>query len=178
MTDGSETTLAAKAACLSLLLACAAPGAAIAADTATHPLASASPAGGKYIERGRYLVKIGGCNDCHTAGYAQSGGQVPEKEWLLGDRLGWHGPWGTTYAANLRTSLHGMSESDWIKTAQTAKMRPPMPWFALRDMSKEDLRAIYRFVRHLGPAGTAAPAYLPPGQTPPMPFVQFPAPPQ
>ena len=23
------------------------------------------------IERGRYVVEIGGCNDCHTAGYAK-----------------------------------------------------------------------------------------------------------
>jgi uncharacterized membrane protein len=25
------------------------------------------------VERGRYLVKITGCNDCHTAGYAPTG---------------------------------------------------------------------------------------------------------
>src|SRR5262245_734675 len=24
------------------------------------------------IERGRYVVEIGGCNDCHTAGYAEA----------------------------------------------------------------------------------------------------------
>jgi hypothetical protein len=52
-----------------------------------------------------------------------------------------------------------------------------MPWFALRDMDKEDLRAIYRFVRHLGPAGSPAPAYLPPGQAPAGPAVLFPGPP-
>ena len=28
----------------------------------------------KLIERGRYLVKIAGCNDCHTAGYPEAGG--------------------------------------------------------------------------------------------------------
>ncbi|MEJ2396973.1 MAG: cytochrome C, partial [Gammaproteobacteria bacterium] len=32
----------------------------------------------KLLERGRYLVRIGGCNDCHTAGYAESGGKTPE----------------------------------------------------------------------------------------------------
>ena len=37
--------------------------------------------------RGRYLVEIGGCNDCHTPGYAMSGGKVPEKQWLVGDGL-------------------------------------------------------------------------------------------
>ena len=44
------------------------------------------------IKRGRYLVEIAGCNDCHTAGYAPSGGKVPEAQWLLGDALGWSGP--------------------------------------------------------------------------------------
>jgi hypothetical protein len=48
----------------------------------------------------------------------------------------------------------------------------------VRDMSLADLRALYRYVRHLGPAGKAAPAYLPPDQAPPPPFVQFPAPPK
>ena len=36
------------------------------------------------IARGRYIAKIAGCNDCHTAGYALSGGKVPEKDWLHG----------------------------------------------------------------------------------------------
>ena len=43
------------------------------------------------VERGRYLVRITGCNDCHTAGYAPSGGKVPEAQWLTGDALGWRG---------------------------------------------------------------------------------------
>ena len=28
------------------------------------------------IARGRYLIRIMGCNDCHTAGYAANGGKV------------------------------------------------------------------------------------------------------
>jgi mono/diheme cytochrome c family protein len=54
------------------------------------------------IERGRYLVRITGCNDCHTEGYAEAGGEVPEEQWLKGSALGWRGPWGTTYGTNLR----------------------------------------------------------------------------
>jgi hypothetical protein len=49
-----------------------------------------------------------------------------------------------------------------------------MPWFNVRDMTTRDLRALYRYVRHLGPAGKPAPAYVPPDKTPPPPFVQFP----
>ena len=130
------------------------------------------------VERGRYLVRIAGCNDCHTAGYALSGGKVPESQWLTGDALGWSGPWGTTYPTNLRLYMQDLTEEQWVKKAKTLNARPPMPWFNVRDMSASDLRAIYRYVRHLGPAGKPAPAYVAPGETPPGPVVTFPAPPK
>ncbi len=50
--------------------------------------AAASAAPGQLIERGRYLVKTTGCNDCHTPGYAQREGNVAEKDWLIGDAVG------------------------------------------------------------------------------------------
>lgn len=166
------------AACAALVLALAVPALhAEAAPNNAHPPANAS-AQGKMIERGRYLVKVGGCNDCHTAGYGMSAGKVPEKDWLQGDQLGWRGPWGTTYPTNLRLSMNAMSEDDWIRMAQTMQARPPMPWFTLHEMDKEDLRAIHRFVRHLGPAGKPAPAALPPGVAPKGPAILFPAPPR
>lgn len=129
------------------------------------------------IARGRYLVEIGGCNDCHTAGYGMSGGKVPEKQWLLGDQLGWQGPWGTTYASNLRLSLSKMTEEQWVQFAKRQELKPPMPFWALRAMSTSDLRSIYRYVRTLQPLGEAAPAALPPGQEARGPVVKFPAPP-
>jgi mono/diheme cytochrome c family protein len=129
------------------------------------------------LERGRYLARIAGCNDCHTPGYAQSGGKVDEKHWLTGDRVGWQGPWGTTYPANLRLAFAKLSEDDWVRLAKTAQWRPPMPWFALHDMKEADLRDLYRFVRSLGPAGEPAPAYLPPGNVAAGPVIVFPAPP-
>ena len=132
----------------------------------------------RQVDRGRYLAKVTGCNDCHTAGYAMSGGKVPESQWLLGDKLGWRGPWGTTYPANLRLYMSSMSEAQWVKAAKTMQTRPPMPWFALHDMTEQDLRALYKYVRHLGPAGEPAPAFVPPGKEPQGPYVQFPAPPK
>lgn len=114
------------------------------------------------VARGRYLVMIAGCNDCHTADYAEKAGALPEKEWLTGSLLGFQGDWGTTYPANLRLAVGSMTEAQWMKRARQP-LRPPMPWFALRDMTDSDLRAIYRYVKSLGPAGQPAPAYVAPG---------------
>ena len=130
------------------------------------------------VAHGRYLVIIAGCNDCHTPGYLPAEGQVPEDQWLLGDRFGWHGPWGTTYAPNLRLVAEGMTEAQWVAMSKALRARPPMPWFNLNRMNDDDLKAIYHYIRQLGPAGEPAPAYLPPGQEPPPPFATFPAPPQ
>jgi uncharacterized membrane protein len=94
--------------------------------------------------RGRYLVSIAGCNDCHTPGFAMSGGKVDEKQWLTGDSLGWRGPWGTTYPVNLRLYMQTLSEKQWIDKARHLTARPPMPFWALNGMTETDLRALYR----------------------------------
>jgi len=127
--------------------------------------------------RGKYLVQIAGCNDCHTAGYTASGGKVEENLWLTGDRLGWRGPWGTTYASNLRLLVKDMSAEQFVKYARS-EFRPPMPWFNLRAMTDRDVKAIHAYLKALGPAGEPAPQYVPADKTPSGPFVQFPAPPK
>lgn len=118
------------------------------------------------IERGRYITLVSGCNDCHTEGFIETNGQIPESEWLMGSRLGWSGPWGTTYASNLRLFYRDMTEAQWLEIARRLESRPPMPWFTLREMTDEDLKAIYRFTRSLGDPGEPAPAWLPPGEKP------------
>jgi mono/diheme cytochrome c family protein len=126
----------------------------------------------KTLERGRYVVATSGCNDCHTAGYPESGGKVPQAEWLTGSPVGFNGPWGTTYPANLRLLAQQLSEQQWMLRARS-EMRPPMPWFSLRDMKDEDLRAMYQFIRSLGAKGESAPAYVPPGQKIGTPYFEF-----
>ncbi len=144
------------------------------AGLASLPLVSqAEPS----AEHGRYLVQVAGCNDCHTASYIMAPDKVPESAWLLGDSLGWSGPWGTSYASNLRLLLPTLSEEQWLQLARNANYRPPMPSHALRIMQEDDLRSIHRFVKQLGVAGQPAPAALPPGQVAKGPVVQFPAPP-
>jgi hypothetical protein len=38
-------------------------------------------------------------------------------------------------------------------TLARSPLRPPMPWFNLRDMKDADVKAIYAYLRHLGPTG-------------------------
>ena len=139
------------------------------ASAASEP---AAPARTAAEERGRYLVRIGGCNDCHTAGYPEAAGNLPEAQWLMGSPVGFKGPWGTTYPANLRLALAPMTEAQWLARARS-EMRPPMPWFNLRDMTDDDLRAIHAYVRSLGAAGRPAPAYAAPGQKVDTPYIVF-----
>ena len=125
------------------------------------------------VDRGRYIVKIAGCNDCHTPGYPETAGGMDEKQWLVGGGAGWQGAWGTTFPVNLRLFMQSLTAEQWLKVARTPS-RPPMPWFALRDMSDADLVAIYHYVRSLGAAGVAAPEYVPPGKATSAPVVKFP----
>lgn len=124
------------------------------------------------VERGRYLVTISGCNDCHTPGGMEQGPAVPEKDWLTGVPVGFQGPWGTSYASNLRLVMNSMSESQWLTHARQQRL-PPMPWFNLKEMTDDDLKAVYAFVRSLGPAGVAAPAYVAPGGKVTTPYLVF-----
>lgn len=126
----------------------------------------------KGIERGRYLVTVGGCNDCHTPGFMEKGLEVPEGEWLTGLGVGFSGPWGTTYPSNLRRIVASITEEQWMVRARVTRL-PPMPSYVLQSMTDDDLRAVYRYVRSLGPAGPDAPAYVAPGGRVDTPFFVF-----
>ena len=153
-----------------MLLSFSVPGSAPAAEKQ-----AAKPAASKQVSRGRYLLVVGNCNDCHTPGFAVNEGNVPEKEWLLGSGpLGFRGPWGTSYATNLRLSLSKMTENEWVEYAKSLKTRPPMPWFNLNQWSDADLKAFYQYVRQLKPVGDAAPEAIAPGREPPRPYLTFP----
>lgn len=137
---------------------------------AAEPAASVDDADA--IARGRYIIAIAGCNDCHTAGYAQAGGQVPEDDWLTGDSIGFQGPWGVSYPANLRLSMNRLTEAQWVAMARAERL-PPMPWFSLARMSDQDIRAIYAYVRSLGPKGEPTPVALKPGDPVTTPVIVF-----
>jgi mono/diheme cytochrome c family protein len=105
------------------------------------------------VERGRYLVSLGGCNDCHTPKVFAGGGTSPDAgrllsghpqdlelpdysfdsvgpgEWLLFNEhlTAAVGPWGVTFAANLTpdedTGLGDWTEQEFIDGMRTGTHR-------------------------------------------------------
>jgi len=152
-----------------LLVAFAGGCTASASDAPSEPhTAATSP-----VEAGRYLATVAGCNDCHTDGYLFNGGNVPEAERFLGSSLGWRGPWGTSYARNLRLTVSTLTEDAWVQLLKTRTSLPPMPWMNVRQMAEVDMRSLYQYFRSLGPVGEQPPNPVPPEQEPTTPFLSL-----
>ncbi|WP_337187610.1 c-type cytochrome [Phenylobacterium sp.] len=146
------------AAAAALLSACSKPAEAPAGQP--HVVAAND------IEAGRYLVMVGSCNDCHTEGFPQAGGNIPEAERLTGRAIGYLGPWGVSYATNLRLLAQSTTEDGWVEILRSKPLLPPMPTQNISKMTEKDLRAIYRYIHSLGEAGQPEPDNLPPGVEP------------
>ncbi len=124
------------------------------------------------VKRGEQVAITGGCHDCHSAGYLESGGKLDPAASLRGTQLGWQGPWGTTYAANLRlTARDKGSEDAFVQYLKTFEARPPMPYFNVHAMDESDLRSLYQYIVSLGEPGDLPPGYVPPGQEPQTPYI-------
>ena len=153
------------------------------------------------VERGRYLVTIAACHDCHTpkiftatgfeldtarflAGHPQDEqappppprGVIGPTGWgAVGNNhfTAWYGPWGTSFAANLTpdsTGLSGWTDSLFIVTIRTGKhlgvgrdILPPMPWPVYREMTDDDLKAVFAYLQSLRPVTNRVPPPTPPG---------------
>ena len=132
------------------------------------------------VKRGAYLVNAIGCSDCHTPKLdaqmtldsarllsgrpvttAPPASSTSEIRSSL-DLTAWAGPWGNSYAANLtpdpETGIGARyTEAAFIQTIRTGKkpegepLLPPMPWPMYRNMSDEDLQAIYAYLTTLKP---------------------------
>lgn len=124
------------------------------------------------VERGRYLIITSGCNDCHTDGFMQNP-DIPESDWLTGSSLGWQGPWGTTYPANLRMTVQNLTEQQWVEMLKTRKGMPPMPWPSVNGLNESDARALYGYIKSLGLKGEPAPLAVAPGVKPQTPYLSM-----
>lgn len=116
------------------------------------------------VAYGKYLVTVAGCADCHTK---QEKGHPVEGMELAGGftlRL----PEGTVVSANitpdLETGIGSWTEDGFVSRFRqysdyaisgapkvTAESFTLMPWLAYSQMTDEDLRAIYRYLRTIRP---------------------------
>jgi hypothetical protein len=108
-------------------------------DEAAH-VAAATP-----LDAGRYLVKVTGCNECHTKAWEETNGHVPETQWLTGGTI----PHSPVAAPNLRTIVAGMSKDRFVALFRTPQPPQPMPFQNFRDMPASDVGAIYDFIASL-----------------------------
>jgi mono/diheme cytochrome c family protein len=125
-------------------------------------------------QAGEYLTIVGSCNDCHTQGWVESGGRIPPADRFAGMNVGFRGSWGTSYGKNLRTVTQRVTEDRWVSTLKTSDGgdgKPPMPWWNTAQMNDRDLRAMYRYIRSLGPKPGGVPRALPAGKEPTGPWV-------
>jgi mono/diheme cytochrome c family protein len=117
-----------------------------------------APERGVTVEYGAYLAgPVAHCMECHTP----MGPQGPMLDTALGQGgFEFHGPWGTSVAANLTSSADGLAgySDDQIKAMITegrnaagTEMLPPMPHGYLAQMTPEDLDAIVLYLRSLPP---------------------------
>ena len=135
------------------------------------------------VERGKYLVGITGCHDCHSPKIA---GMKPDPDRILSGRpqttkvpsstpgevhasedlTAWYGGWGPSVASNLTpdpaTGI-GMryTEAKFIQTMRTGKkpegvaLLPPMPVDVYVNMKDDDLKAIYAYLKTIKPIRNA-----------------------
>ena len=163
-------------ACVSLgmLSAACQRGAAGVSEGAMTPSTAPAVVARSMEEAGEYLTIVGNCNDCHTQGWVERRGEVPASERLAGSNVGFRGGWGTTYGKNLRTVAQRVTEDRWVSiltTTDGGDGKPPMPWWNTAKTSDRDLRAMYRYIRSLGPRASPVPRSLPPGKEPASPWV-------
>jgi mono/diheme cytochrome c family protein len=135
--------------------------------------AGTAMAGEVSVKRGEQVSIFAGCHDCHTAGYNESGGKIDPAAALKGTALGWKGPWGTTYATNLRlvVAQKAKTEDEFVAFAKSFQARPPMPFYNVHAMDESDVRSLHQYIVSLGEPGEAAPDYVPPGQEPKTPYI-------
>jgi len=140
---------------------------------AAATVAQASEPSAPSADYGKTVSIIGGCQDCHTADYGEKGGVINPDTALKGNPVGYQGPWGTTYAVNLRLLAATMTEDGWVQFLQTFTARPPMPFYNVHALDEVQMRSLYQYISSLGAPGSLAPDYVPPGQEPKFPYNVF-----
>jgi mono/diheme cytochrome c family protein len=132
-------------------------------------------AGSPAVERGKYLVNLAGCNDCHTPGYFL--GKPDMTRYLGGSEVGFELPGlGVFHGPNLtpdkETGLGGWTDAQIVAALQTGKrpdgreLAPIMPWHAFAKLTRQDVDAIVAFLRSIPAVKNKVPGPFGPNETP------------
>jgi len=89
------------------------------------------------------------------------------------DFTAWAGPWGISYAMNLTpdesTGIGSWSEATFVQAMRTGKhmgvsrpILPPMPWQGYAQLTDEDLKSIYAYLRTIPAVRNRVPDPVPP----------------
>jgi mono/diheme cytochrome c family protein len=127
------------------------------------------------VERGKYLVVLGGCTDCHTPGYLL--GKPDPNRYLGGSEVGFEIPGlGVFHGPNLtpdkETGLGNWTSEEIVTALQTGKrpdgriLAPIMPWKALANLTKDDVTAIVAYLKSLPPVKNKVPGPFGPNEKP------------
>jgi mono/diheme cytochrome c family protein len=142
---------------------------------AAMPIASASAADPTQVARGKYLVNISGCNDCHTPGYFL--GKPDMARFLGGSEVGFEIPGlGVFHGPNLTpdkaTGLGDWTDAEVVAALQTGVrpdgriLAPIMPWHAFAELTKQDVAAIVAFLRSIPAVSNKVPGPFGPTDKP------------
>ncbi|MGR3377797.1 c-type cytochrome [Salipiger abyssi] len=118
-----------------------------------------APPQGVTVAYGAYLAgPVAHCMECHSPMGPQ--GPMTDPEHLGQGGFEFHGPWGTSVAANLTSHENGLAgySDEALKAMITqgqrpdgSPMLPPMPYGYLAGMTPEDLDAVILYLRSLPP---------------------------
>ena len=148
---------------------------ALSAMTTLCLFADATQANDAEIARGKYLVTLAGCGDCHTPGHFF--GKPDPTRVLGGSDVGFQIPGvGTIVGSNL-TPDEATGIGSWTREQIARAIRsgvrpdgrvlaPVMPWAAFSKLSADDTNAIVSYLKQLPPVKHRVPGPLPADQPP------------
>jgi mono/diheme cytochrome c family protein len=137
------------------------------------PKAHADPA----VDRGKYLVVLAGCNDCHTPGFFL--GKPDMARYLGGSDVGFEIPGlgvfnGRNITPDKETGIGAWSDEQ-IATAITTGKRPDgrqlapiMNYASFSYLTKDDVAAIIAYLRSIPPVNNKVPGPFKVGETVPI----------
>ena len=107
------------------------------------------------VRRGERLVHLAGCIDCHSP--AKQGQAIAGLDW--GGGFGFPGPWGFVASANITPDPSGIpfyDEALFLEVLHTGsvkarKLSSIMPVMVYRNLSDDDLKAMFAFLRTIKP---------------------------